>query len=63
MKPLEEGIDYTILADGRLVFTAHFLKRRWFCCGKGCRNCPYEYMNVGEPKRSELLKQRKEREN
>lgn len=38
---LAEGIDYT-LEDGYLVFTAHYLLKRGYCCGSGCRNCPYE---------------------
>ena len=28
-------------ADGRIVFTADFLMRRGYCCGSGCRHCPY----------------------
>jgi hypothetical protein len=53
-----EGIDYNILPDGRLVFTAKFLRERGFCCGNGCLNCPYEYMNVPEPGRNQLLSTR-----
>jgi len=55
---MEEGIDYIILPDGKLVFTAHYLKNRGYCCGFGCRNCPYHYMNVPEPERSRLLTQK-----
>lgn len=60
MKQLKEGIDYTILPDGRLVFTAHYLLERGFCCGNGCLNCPYEYMNVPQPYRNTLLSKRKQ---
>ena len=56
---LTEGKDYYILPDGRLVFTAEYLLRRGFCCGSGCMNCPYEYVNVPEYNRNELLQQRK----
>ncbi|WP_145236647.1 DUF5522 domain-containing protein [Urbifossiella limnaea] len=38
--PLVEGEDYTV-EHGRWVFTAAFLLRRGYCCGNGCRNCPY----------------------
>jgi len=38
---LKEGIDYTIDDKGRLVFTAHYLKNRGYCCNNGCMNCPY----------------------
>lgn len=62
MSQLIEGIDYYLLPDGRLVFTGLFLKKRGFCCGKGCLNCPYDYINVQEPRRTELLNKRKENE-
>jgi hypothetical protein len=57
-RALTEGKDYNILPDGRLVFTAHYLLERGYCCGNGCLNCPYEYINVAEPYRSQLLKTR-----
>jgi hypothetical protein len=59
---LTEGEDYYILPDGRLVFTASYLLERGWCCGNGCRNCPYDYINVAEPRRNELLAQRKTNE-
>ncbi len=40
-QPLVRGVDYTIDAQGRWVFTASYLLRRGYCCGSGCRNCPY----------------------
>jgi hypothetical protein len=33
-------IDYYI-DNGRYVFTAWYLLRRGYCCGNGCRHCPY----------------------
>jgi hypothetical protein len=38
--PLEEGRDY-YLEKGYVVFTAHYLRRRGYCCESGCRHCPY----------------------
>jgi iron complex transport system substrate-binding protein len=32
---------YTDPITGYNVFTADFLRRRGFCCGNGCRHCPY----------------------
>ena len=29
-----------------LVFTAAYHLKRGFCCGSGCRHCPYEHVNV-----------------
>lgn len=55
---LQEGEDYYILPDGRLVFAAGYLQKRGYCCGNGCLNCPYEYEAVPEPRRSMLLQSR-----
>jgi len=55
---LTENKDYYILPDGRLVFTAHYLLQRGYCCGNGCLHCPYDYMNVPEPNRTRLLNER-----
>ncbi|MBK8625685.1 MAG: hypothetical protein IPN86_09060 [Saprospiraceae bacterium] len=37
---LKEGLDY-YLEDGNMVFTSYFLTKRGYCCGSGCRHCPY----------------------
>ena len=37
---LVEGIDY-YLENGLLVFTAAWHLKRGYCCGSGCRYCPY----------------------
>jgi hypothetical protein len=52
--------DYYTDENGLLVFTAHFLSKRGFCCGNGCRHCPYDYINVPMPKRAALLKKRED---
>jgi iron complex transport system substrate-binding protein len=33
---------YADPSTGYQVFTADFLKRRGYCCGNGCRHCPYQ---------------------
>jgi hypothetical protein len=53
-----EGEDYYVNEDGRVVFTAKYLLQRGYCCGNGCRHCPYHYEAVPEPKRSYLLAQK-----
>jgi hypothetical protein len=35
-----EGVDY-YFDDGLLVMTAEYLLKRGYCCGNGCRHCPY----------------------
>jgi hypothetical protein len=37
---LVEGVDY-YFDSGFMVLTGHFLKKRGYCCGNGCRHCPY----------------------
>jgi len=33
--------DYYFTSEGLLVFTAEYHLRRGYCCGNGCRHCPY----------------------
>jgi hypothetical protein len=54
MSPWIEGIDYYVNEDGLVVLTEKYLRERGYCCGNGCKHCPYEYENVPEPKRNEL---------
>jgi hypothetical protein len=42
--------------------TAEYLLERGYCCGNGCKNCPYDYKAVPEPRRTLLLEQRKNNE-
>jgi len=56
MEPLIENIHYYLNEDGLIVFTEKYLRERGYCCGNGCKHCPYQYENVPEPKKSELIK-------
>ena len=39
---IESGHDiYTDPETGCAVLTAKFLLKRGYCCGSGCRHCPY----------------------
>jgi hypothetical protein len=38
---IPEQPDY-YLENGLLVFTAAHHLKRGYCCGSGCRHCPYE---------------------
>jgi hypothetical protein len=55
---LIEGEDYYVNEQGLVTFTASYLLHRGYCCGNGCRHCPYDYEAVPEPKRTALLDQR-----
>ena len=57
---IEEGLDYYYNEDGMMVLTAHYLLKRGYCCGNGCKHCPYDYLQVPEPKKTQLLKAREE---
>lgn len=38
--------------SGLFVMTAGYLRQRGYCCGKGCRHCPYpaeEQRRAGRP--------------
>ncbi len=52
---LIEDEDYYVNAKGLVVFTPKYLLERGYCCGNGCKHCPYHYEAVPEPKRSYLL--------
>ncbi len=50
-----EGEDFYYNEQGFIVLTAKYHLDRGQCCGNGCMHCPYEYINVPDPKRTELL--------
>ena len=42
---LTEDTDF-YFEDGLMVLTKEYLEKRGFCCGNGCRHCPFEHINV-----------------
>lgn len=58
MKEKFDEDDYYYNADGFVVLSEKYLLDRGYCCGNGCVNCPYNYKNVPEPKRSKLIQAR-----
>lgn len=59
-QPLIEKIDFYYNAEGYMVFTEKFHLDRGYCCGNGCKHCPFDYEKVPEPKRAALLARRRE---
>ena len=57
-QPLIEEEDYYWNEQGNLVFSEKYHLQRGYCCGMGCKHCPYNYEAVPEPKRSDLLAKR-----
>lgn len=55
MKNLVEGEDYYYNEQGFIVLTEKYHLQKGFCCGNGCKHCPYLYENVPEPQRGKLL--------
>jgi len=56
--PLKEGTDFYFNEQGLMVLTEKYHRDRGYCCGNGCRHCPFDYESVPEPRRQELLSQR-----
>lgn len=50
-----EGKHFYYNESGLMVFTEKYHLERGYCCGNGCLHCPYNYENVQEPARTELL--------
>ncbi len=46
--------DEFYMESGKFVLTERFLWRRGYCCGNGCRHCPFEYAQVPERTRAGL---------
>jgi hypothetical protein len=59
MKKLIEGTDFYYNEQGFIVLTELYHLQKGFCCGNACKHCPFDYENVSDPKRSELIQQRK----
>jgi hypothetical protein len=62
-KQLVEGEDYYYNELGYMVLTAKYHLEKGNCCGNGCLNCPFDYINVREPRRTELIKRRTDETN
>lgn len=53
-----EGVHFYYDESGLMVLTEKYHLERGYCCGNGCRHCPYNYEMVPEPKKSNLLKRK-----
>ena len=60
-KRLVEGVHFYYNELGYMVLTAAYHLENGECCGNGCLHCPYDYINVPEPRRSELTEARNRR--
>ena len=61
-KQLIEGLDFYYNKDGFVVLTEKYHLDKGICCGNGCLHCPFDYVNVPEPRRSQLQLQKATRD-
>jgi hypothetical protein len=38
---LVQGVDYELSPEGFRIMSENYLRDRGYCCGNGCKNCPY----------------------
>ncbi|WP_257574810.1 DUF5522 domain-containing protein [Hydrobacter penzbergensis] len=43
-----------------MVLTEKYHLEKGYCCGNGCRHCPFNYEAVPEPRRTVILSERSE---
>ncbi|MCU0334068.1 MAG: DUF5522 domain-containing protein [Chitinophagaceae bacterium] len=58
---LKEGEDYYYNEQGYIVLTEKYHLDRGSCCGNGCMHCPFDYENVPEARRADLLQKQQQR--
>lgn len=58
MKGLIEGTHFYYNEEGLVVLTETYHLQKGYCCGNGCKHCPYDFENVAEPRRSQLQQQK-----
>lgn len=56
----EQEEEFYFNDSGLIVMTEEYLLQRGYCCGNGCKHCPYNYKNVPEPRRTKLLLEKDE---
>ncbi|MFY8090131.1 MAG: DUF5522 domain-containing protein [Chitinophagaceae bacterium] len=60
LQTLTPDKDFYYDDNGYMVFTETYHLKKGYCCGHGCRHCPYNYESVPEPKRSIILENNNE---
>ncbi|MEJ7768649.1 MAG: DUF5522 domain-containing protein [Chitinophagaceae bacterium] len=58
-KKLVEGADFYYNEEGLIVLTELYHLKKGYCCGNGCKHCPFDYKHVDEPLKQELLDKRR----
>lgn len=55
-----EGIHFYFSESGLMVLTEKYHLQRGYCCGNGCRHCPYNYETVAGIQKRDLLRREKQ---
>ena len=58
MKGLTEGTHFYYNEEGLVVLSEAYHLEKGYCCGNGCKHCPYDFESVPEPRRSQLQKEK-----
>lgn len=58
IEDLIEGVDYYYNEAGYIVLTENYHLKKGYCCGNGCKHCPYNFEAVPEPKRTTLINEK-----
>lgn len=62
-KPLfDDDEPFSMNDQGLRVFTHEYLLLRGYCCGNGCLHCPYDYRNVMNPARRQVLLEKRQQQ-
>ncbi|NBR37613.1 MAG: hypothetical protein EBT80_09775 [Chitinophagales bacterium] len=55
---MTEGTHFYYNEEGLVVLTEAYHLEKGYCCGNGCKHCPYDFESVPEPRRSQLQKEK-----
>jgi hypothetical protein len=59
MKGLTEGKHFYDNAEGLVVLTEAYHLEKGYCCGNGCKHCPYEFESVARAPSQSIAKREK----
>jgi Family of unknown function (DUF5522) len=51
---LIEGVDFYYNEEGYMVLTEKYHLDKGYCCGNGCKHCPFDFENVPEPRKTAM---------
>ncbi len=58
---MKDGNEDFYFENGLLVLTEAYHRKRGWCCGNGCRHCPYDHVAVPRPAANDIAEDRDSR--